>query len=170
MQLAKTYWDKARITGKTQADPDVYAAAMLADKPFPNDKILKTRFYTDGGYYKEAKAMLQTILPNDLKNYKEQVEYYYRKARLAHKTHDLSAAKLFYMQSIDMTGDNPWYFGANSALQLGYIYQGSGDYKNARKYFEKALAYKKHEYKNSIDSKAKSALEQLPASDLQKSK
>jgi tetratricopeptide (TPR) repeat protein len=163
MPLAKTYWDKAKQTGKAQADPDVYADAMLADAPFPNEKILKARFYTDGGYYKEAKAMLQSISPHDLRNYKEQVEYYYRKARLAHKTHDISAAKLFYMQSIDMTGDKPWYFGANSALQLGFIHQESGDFKNARMYFEEALAFKKHEYKNSIDSKAKSALEQLPA-------
>jgi len=158
---AKTFWEKAKQTGKAQYDPDISAAAMLADNPFPNEKILKTRFYTDGGYYKEAKAMFQTIQPSDLKTYKEQVEYYYRKARLAHKTNDINAAKLFYMQSIDMTGDNPWYFGANSALQLGYIYQAAGDLKNARVYFEKALSYKKHEYKNSIDSKAKSALEQL---------
>ncbi len=159
--LAKVFWDKAIQTGKAQAEPDVYAAALLADKPFPNAKILKARFYTDGGYYKEAKAMMQSIVLTELKTYKDQVEYYYRKARLSHKTHDYNAAKLFYMQSIDMTADNPWYFGANSALQLGYIYQASGDYASARNYFDKALAYKKHEYKNSIDSKAKSALEQL---------
>lgn len=159
---AQVYWDKASQITKYKYDPDISAAAMLADKPFPNEKLLKARYYTDGGYYKEAKTMLQSISPTDLKNYKEQVDYYYRKARLAHKTNDLSAAKLFYMQTIDMTGDNLWYFGANSALQLGYIYQSAKDYSSARSYFEKALSYKKHEYKNSIDSKAKSALEQLP--------
>jgi hypothetical protein len=31
----------------------------------------------------------------------------------------------------------------------------------ARQFFTKAMAYKKHEYKNSIDSKARSALAQL---------
>jgi tetratricopeptide (TPR) repeat protein len=158
---AQTYWDRANLITKYKYDPDVSAAAILADKNFPNEKIFKTRLYTDGGYYKEAKAMLQTITPADLKTYKEQVEYYYRKARLAHRTHDISAAKLFYVQTIDMAGDNPWYFGANSALQLGYIHQAAGDLKNAKMYFEKALDYNKHEYKNSIDSKAKSALEQL---------
>jgi tetratricopeptide (TPR) repeat protein len=161
ISLARTYWEKAKQTGSTKADPDVYAAAMLEDKPFPNEKILKTRLYTDGGYYKEAKAVFQTIQPKDLKSYKEQVEYYYRKARLAHKTNDINAAKLFYGQSIDMTGENPWYFGASSALQLGYIYLAASDNKKAKVYFEKALAYKKHEYKNSIDSKAKSGLEEV---------
>jgi len=36
-----------------------------------------------------------------------------------------------------------------------------GKTSDAKNYFEKALTYKKHEYKNSIDSKAKSALAQL---------
>jgi len=31
----------------------------------------------------------------------------------------------------------------------------------ARQYFQQALKYKKHEYKNSIDSKARSALSRL---------
>jgi tetratricopeptide (TPR) repeat protein len=160
---ALTIWEKAKTTGKAKYDADISAASMLAEKPFPNEKIFKTRIYTDGGYYKEAKETLQTIHTSDLKTFKEQVEYFYRKARLAHKTNDLGAAELFYTQTIDMMGDNPWYFGANSALQLGYIYQAKGNTKDARFYFEKALSYKKHEYKNSIDSKAKSALEQLPA-------
>jgi tetratricopeptide (TPR) repeat protein len=156
---ARAFWTKASQTGKVKYDPDISAQALLNDGPFPNEKILRARFYTDGGYFKEAKAMIQSITPADLKTPKQQVEYYYRKARLAHKTHDIGAAKLFYQQTIDMTKDNPWYFGANSALQMGYIYQASGDTKTARAYFEKALSYKKHEYKNSIDSKAKSALE-----------
>ena len=159
---ANTYWDKALVITKYKYDPDVSAAAILTDKPYPNEKILKVRLYTDGGYYKEAKAMLQTITPADLKTYKQQVEYYYRKARLAHKTHDINGAKLFYQQTIDMTGDSPWYFSPNSSLQMGYILQAAGDYKDARTYFQQALDFKRHEYKNSIDSKAKSALEQFP--------
>lgn len=159
---AKTYWMKAQETGKVKYDPDISAQAFLNDGPFPNEKILKARLYTDGGYFKEAKAMIQSITPSDLKTDKQQTEYYYRKARLAHKTNDINAAKLFYQQTIGMTKDNPWYFGANSALQLGYIFQAAGDTQSARENFEKALSYKKHEYKNSIDSKAKSALEALP--------
>lgn len=134
---------------------------FLNDGPFPNEKILRARIYTDGGYFKEAKTIIHSITPADLKTDKQRTEYYYRKARLAHKTNDINSAKLFYQQTIDMSKENPWYFGANSALQLGYIYQAAGDMKSARTYFEKALAYKKHEYKNSIDSKAKSALETL---------
>jgi len=119
------------------------------------------RFSTDGGYYQEAFAILLSITPADLTTSKEQTEYYYRKARLAHRTGEIAAAKLFYQQSIDMTKNNPWYFGANSALQLGYIARDQKDFVSARKYFEQALKYPKHEYKNSIDSKARTELELL---------
>ncbi|MFM7856313.1 MAG: hypothetical protein ACKO96_31430 [Flammeovirgaceae bacterium] len=96
-----------------------------------------------------------------MKTKKEQAELLYRKARLAHKTHNTSAAKTLYLQCIAFTKDYPWYFAPNSALQLGYMAQDQKDYALAKKYFEQALGYKKHEYKNSIDSKAKFALEQI---------
>ncbi|HEX8061000.1 MAG TPA: hypothetical protein VF473_08700 [Cyclobacteriaceae bacterium] len=161
--VAKTNFEKAKVTGRDVAEPDHHADAQLKEGLYPNPKILKVRLYTDGGYYKEAKEMFQNITPADLKSKKDQVEYYYRKARLAHKTSDIAAAKIFYKQTIDMSGDSQWYFAPNSALQLGYIAQASHDYQSAKKYFELALTYKKHEYKNSIDGKAKSALERLKA-------
>jgi tetratricopeptide (TPR) repeat protein len=160
-KLAKANFEKAKLTGTDKAEPDRYAAKQLEESHFPNKKLLKVRFSTDGGYYKEAAALLHTIVPSDLTTLKEQTEYYYRKARLAHRTGDISGAKLFYQQSIDMTKNNPWYFGANSALQLGYIAKEQKDFVSARKYFEMALSYPKHEYKNSIDSKARTELEML---------
>jgi tetratricopeptide (TPR) repeat protein len=162
--LARTNFEKAKVTGRDVVEPDHHADAQLKEGSFPNARIVRVRFYTDGGYYKEAKDLFHTITPADLKSKKDEVEYYYRKARLAHKTADMSAAKIFYKQTIDMSsGENQWYFAPNSALQLGYIAQASRDYPLARKYFQMALGYKRHEYKNSIDGKAKSALEQLPS-------
>ncbi len=161
MEMARQNFDIARRTGRTVADPDKYAAAMLEEGAFPNAKILKVRFYTDGGYYKEAKETLKTIAPSELHSSKDMTEFYYRKGRLAHKTQDLNSAKAFYLQTIDLTGSEPWYFAPNSALQLGYISQEQGDLASAKKYFEKALSYKRYEYKNGIDTKAKSALDQL---------
>jgi tetratricopeptide (TPR) repeat protein len=158
---AKLFFEKAKVTGKDNAEPDKYAAKRLEEGKLPNQKILKARLATDGGYYTEAAAALQSISLSELKSPKDQTEYYYRKARLAHKTHDLPSAKTLYLQSITMTKDNPWYFAPNSALQLGYIAQEQKDFVAAKKYFEQALSYKRHEYKNSIDNKAKAALEQI---------
>jgi tetratricopeptide (TPR) repeat protein len=161
-ELAKASFEKAKNTGREVADPDKYAAAQLRENQFPNAKILKVRLSTDGGYYKEAKEEIHLITPADLVTLKDQTEFYYRKARLAHRMNELPAARLFYEQTIDMAEGNTWYFAPNSALQLGYIYQNNRDYAQARKYFELALGYKKHEYKESIDSKARAALERLP--------
>lgn len=163
MELAKANFEKAKVTGKAVAEPDRYADAQLKEGVLPNPKILRVRLATDGGYYAEAKDALQAISPTDLQSLKDRTEYYYRKARLAHRMNEISAAKIFYQQTIDMAGENPWYFAANSALQLGYLAQASRDYVTAKKYFSKALSYKKHEYKNSIDGKARSALDQINA-------
>ncbi len=160
---AKRFFEKAKATGREVAEPDKYAARQLEEGGFPNAKLLKVRFATDGGYFAQARAVLQSIQPADLHSGKEIAEYIYRQARLAHKTNDLISAKLFYEQAIHLNGQNPWYFGANSALNLGYLAQEQKNYAEAKKYFELALSFKKHEYKNSIDGKARSALEQLPS-------
>jgi tetratricopeptide (TPR) repeat protein len=96
----------------------------------------------------------------DLIAKKDQAEYYYRKARLAHKQNKPEAVQL-YQETIVMTGQDNWYFAPNACLQLGYIYQSQNKVKEAEEYFQRALAYRRHEYKNSIDSKARSALAQL---------
>ncbi|MBX2898664.1 MAG: tetratricopeptide repeat protein [Cyclobacteriaceae bacterium] len=158
---AQSYFDKAKVTGTAKAEPDRNAAAQLETGALPNKKLTKVRFGIDGGYFKEAARVLHSITLADLTTPKEQTEYYYRKARLAHRTGELAAAKIFYQQSIDMTQLNPWYFGANSALQLGYIAKEQKDFAAAKKYFELALSFPKHEYKHSIDSKARSELESL---------
>jgi tetratricopeptide (TPR) repeat protein len=161
-EQAKSYFERAKKTGRATAEPDKYADAQLRENVFPNAKLLRARFYTDGGYFREAKEILNNITSGELTSLVDRTEYYYRKARLAHKTKDLPAARLFYQQTIDLAKDNPWYFAPSAALQLGYLAQEARHYGEARGHFEKALSYKKHEYKNSIDAKARFALEQLP--------
>jgi TolA-binding protein len=161
---AAYYYALAKKKGLTNTEADKYAARTLLDVKSINAKLQKIRFFTDGGYYAEAQTEIAEIKPIDLRNKKDEVEFYYRKARLAHKTNQWNAAKLFYRQVIDMNGDEPWYFAPNACLQTGYILQQQSNKEGAKKYYQKALSYKKHEYKNSIDSKAKSALAQLRAS------
>ncbi|MFM7328381.1 MAG: tetratricopeptide repeat protein [Bacteroidota bacterium] len=160
--LGVSWWEKAKKTGKALAEPDDYADHLLKED-IPENRILKVRFYTDGGYYKEAKQLLAAINPATLKTPKDRVEFQYRKARLAHKTGDLPAAQALYLKTIELTGSNTWYFAPSSALQLGYLKQLDGNKAEARKFFEMALTFRGHAYKNSIDSKAKSALDDLGA-------
>ena len=66
-----------------------------------------------------------------------------------------------YKNTILESGDKGWYFAPNSALQLGYYYETGDNLQKAKEYFELALSYKNHPYKNSIDNKAKAALARL---------
>jgi len=160
-QQSKIYFEKAKTIGREQADPDKNAAMQLAENKLANQKLLKVRFFTDGGYYKEAKQTIESIKIQELRSLKEQTEYFYRIARLAHKTNELTVAKIYYEETIKISKENPWYFAPNSALQLGYIYRDQKDFANAKKYFELAMSYRKHEYKSSIDTKSRSALDEL---------
>jgi hypothetical protein len=152
---------EAKTMGKESSEADKHAARSMSDDNLPNVSLSKVRYFTDGGYYEQAEETLNKISLQDVREKRDQVEYYYRKARLAHKQNQLPAAVLFYQQTIDLAGEENWYFAPNACLQLGYIVLGNGNKEEARTWFNRALGYKKHEYKNSIDSKAKSALAQL---------
>ncbi|HYF70437.1 MAG TPA: tetratricopeptide repeat protein [Ohtaekwangia sp.] len=151
---------QAKSAGKEATEPDKYAARNLDESALPNIPLTKVRYLTDGGYYNEAKKILNKIRPDQLKSRRDVVEYHYRKARLAHKMNDLASAREAYKKTIDTGSDEAWYFAPNACLQLGYIARDNNEIEAARTYFSRALSYKKHEYKNSIDSKARSALAQ----------
>ncbi|MDH4058470.1 MAG: tetratricopeptide repeat protein, partial [Cyclobacteriaceae bacterium] len=157
-KLAIPYFDKAKSIGKVATEADKHAARMLSENNLPNIKLTRVRYSTDGGYYEEAFRTLKTINQNEFVTKKEMTEFFYRQARLYHKTNNLVEAKINYLKTIELNGEENWYYAPNSCLQMGYIYSSENNGAMAREYFQKALTYKKHEYKNSIDSKAKSAL------------
>jgi tetratricopeptide (TPR) repeat protein len=158
---ADKYFAKAKTSGNESTEADKYAARSLAENVYPNVKLSRLRYATDGGYYTEASTIAATVLDTDIPSKKEKIEFVYRKARLYHKSNALIEAKKFYLQTISESKTDSWYFAPNACLQVGYLYLEENNTDQARKYFEKALTYKKHEYKNSIDSKAKSALARL---------
>lgn len=158
---AQAVFNLAKTLGKESTEADKYAARSLAESELPHPELTKARYFTDGGYYDNAREILDSILQDELATSRDKVEFYYRKARLEHKTNALEAAKHFYQQVIELNGASSWYFAPNACLQMGYIALAENEKTLAEEYFERALSYKKHEYKNSIDTKAKSALAQL---------
>ncbi|HEX5170278.1 MAG TPA: hypothetical protein VFW11_13965 [Cyclobacteriaceae bacterium] len=158
---AREIFKQAKTIGKEDAEADKYAARCLADSELPNIPLSKARYYTDGGYYDLARQELEVIQADDLPTKRDQVEYAYRRARLAQKTMNFEQAKSFYRETIALNGNESWYFAPNSCLQMGYLALSESDTTAARNYFQQARSYPRHEYKNSIDSKAKTALAQL---------
>ncbi|HYG18047.1 MAG TPA: hypothetical protein VD816_03925 [Ohtaekwangia sp.] len=158
---AQVLFRQARVMGKESSEADRYAARSLAETELPHVKLTKARYFTDGGYLAEASVLLAAITPAELPTKRDAVEFAYRNARVSHKLQDVKKASEYYQETIRLNGTEQWYFAPNACLQLGYLALEGNDRQAATLHFKKALEYKKHEYKNSIDSKAKSALAQL---------
>jgi tetratricopeptide (TPR) repeat protein len=147
--------------GQEVYDSDKYAERTALVGELPDKTLSRVRFYTDGGYYKEAEELLSTISSSSYHRKRDKLEYFYRTGRLYHKTAKIPDAKTYYEKTIQLNGEDSYYFAPNAALQLGYIYEAEKNKVKAKECFEKALKYKNHEYKNSIDNKAKAALSRL---------
>lgn len=155
---SKKYIDKILRKGQALYDADKHAQKFAEKGDFPDKILMKCRLYFDGGYYQEALNILNGFSAKD--NY-SLVEFNYRKGRIYHQLGDYSKAIIFYLKTIELSGNKNYYFAPNSALQMGYIYKEQNNKELARLYFQKALSYQDYEYKNSIDNKAKAAMAEL---------
>ena len=161
-QLAATqYRQQIDVQGRDVLEEDHYAQRFYDDQ-LPFNRILThARLQTDGGYYPEALATLRTFAPTTATPLRDRLEWPYRQARAWHLHGQPDSARRYYARTIALAGVAPYYFAPQSALQLGYLYQTDHKPDTARLYFQKALGYPRHEYKNSTDTKAKVALAAL---------
>lgn len=120
--------------------------------------LMKARLAFDGGYLEEAAAAFKNVNEASFENGRDRAEYRYRLGRIFQRQEHTEAAIPNYERAIVLSQAQGLYFGATSALQLGYIYQAKGLRAKAIQYFQQALNYPKHEYKNSVDNKARAAL------------
>ncbi|MEY4538544.1 MAG: hypothetical protein RLZZ306_301, partial [Bacteroidota bacterium] len=130
-------------------------------KSIPQKVLMKARLAFDGGYYDKALEFLITYSENSFDQIPDRAEFNYRKGRILQKMNNFPQAITYFDRAIILSENQNWSFGASSALQLGYIYQSKNDKAKAKSNFEKAISYKKHEYKNSVDNKAKAALNEM---------
>ena len=148
--------------GITLIDDDKEALKEAETNEIPNPILLRSRLLFDGGYYKESFREMIKIKSPSLLGYRDMLEYTYRYGRLFHKTGDEEKAILNYKATIQHGEQSHYYYAANSALMLGLLYEEKKDFANARIYYKKCLAMRKHDYQNSLDQKAQAGLERLP--------
>ncbi|WP_022824861.1 tetratricopeptide repeat protein [Hymenobacter norwichensis] len=158
---AERYRRQINAGGRTVIEEDTYAQRFFDGQLPLNRQLTRARLQIDGGYYQEALATLNGFQATASTPLRDRLEAPYRRARAWHGLNRLDSARLFYARTIALAGTAPYYFAPQSALQLGYLYQLEGQRATAKVYFEKALSYPKHEYKNSTDTKAKLALKEL---------
>ncbi|MCY1366799.1 hypothetical protein D9M69_537050 [compost metagenome] len=154
-----------RKSGNTNADPDKNAEKIyqLISREIPQKELLQARMAAEGGYYQETLMYLNQVQPHLLNN-EWLSEYHFLKGISSHRLGRLSDAEAHLKNAIDISSKTDWNSGkANASLHLGYVYQSTKQITRARAYFEKALSYKTHELKNTVDIKARAALAQLKA-------
>lgn len=143
-------------------DSDKQAETEAKSNNIPNPVLLKVRLLFDGGYYYTALNALVENKPSSFINgKKDALEYTYRFGRIYHQVENYEKSISYYALTLEEGREYNYYFAANSALQLGLIYENANDYEKAEKYFRQCLKLKPEEYKNGIHQKAKAGLNRI---------
>ncbi len=144
--------------GNTDTDADKQANRDAKSGIFPNLLLLKSRVLSDGGYTNEALAVLAGKNSNDFPRIEDRLEFVYRLARIYDDLNKYDDAIKAYNYTISIGEQRQEYYAARSALQLGLIYEKLGKKDLAIACYQKCLGMEDHEYKDSIDQKAKAGL------------
>jgi tetratricopeptide (TPR) repeat protein len=120
--------------------------------------LLQARLLNDGGYYRKALALLHGKTIYNFSLPEERVEFSYRAGRLYDDLGIDSQALVYYKQAIDLGAHRKEYFAARAALQTGFIYEQWGNKAAAMQWFQRVLDMDDHDFKNSLDSRAKAGI------------
>jgi tetratricopeptide (TPR) repeat protein len=144
--------------GNTDTDADKKAYKDAKSKVWPNPVLLKARILNDGGYNKDALALLLDKNINDFTRPEEALEFAYRLARIYDDMRRDNEAIQFYQTAIRLGKNRQEYYAARAALQMGYIYEKRGQKSLAIAAFQQCIDMEDHEYKDSLDQRAKAGI------------
>ncbi|MBL7767000.1 MAG: hypothetical protein JNJ58_12940 [Chitinophagaceae bacterium] len=161
LKMANVYKDKIKKIGKQDADADKQAHQFALKGKFPDKDLLKARLLNDGGNNNEALNILLAKNLDALQNEDEKLEYYYRLARVYDDLNKDDQALSYYQITIEKGLESTTYFAARSALQSGYIYEKKRNSQEALRCFNQVLEMEDHEFKNSLDQRAKSGINRI---------
>jgi hypothetical protein len=140
--------------GASESDADKSATKYAQEKYPLNIALLKARFYNDGGYQKEAIALLnKENIPADFV-----LENYYRRGKIWHDSKQIDSANYYYRKAAVLGANNKRYFAAKALLSLGQIQEDAGNKIAAAKFYKECIALENHEAETSLEQKAKAGL------------
>ena len=144
--------------GSTDSDADKLAYKDAKTGAWPNPFLLKARLLNDGGYNKEALQLLSSKTSDSFSKEEEKLEYSYRLGRIFDDLQQNQEAIQHYLIAIQIGETRTEYYAARAALQTGNIYERMGNKILAVIYYKKCIDMDNHDYKNSLDQKAKSGI------------
>jgi tetratricopeptide (TPR) repeat protein len=144
--------------GSSETDADKQAYTNAKSNTWPNPILLKARVLNDGGYNNQAIALLQGKTTNDFTDATDRLEFTYRVGRIYDDLNKDDAAIKNYLAAISLGENRTEYYASRAALQIGMIYEKQGNKTLAIQYYKKCLSMQDHDYKDSMDQKAKSGI------------
>ena len=151
--------DQIIAKGSTDTDADKQALKEALGGKWPNKLLLQARLLNDGGYHAEALRLLYGKRITDFNLPEDKLEFAYRVGRLYDDVEREEEAIEFYQLAVRSGEHRTEYYAARAALQIGYIYEKKQDKANATSWFQRCLKMKDHDYKNSLDQRAKAGIE-----------
>jgi hypothetical protein len=152
------YRNEILSKGSTDTDADQQALKEARSSKWPNKLLLQARLLNDGGYHYEALRLLYGKRATDFKLAEDRLEFAYRVGRLYDDVERDEEAIGFYKHAI-LSGENRTeYYASRAALQIGYIYEKKKDKASALAWFQRCLKMKDHDFKNSLDQRAKAGI------------
>lgn len=155
---ALQYRQKILQRGSTDTEADKQAQKEAGTNTWPNSLLLRARLLNDGGYHREALRLLHGKNANDFVLVEEKLEFNYRAGRLYDDLRTDDQAIIFYKDAIAIGEKRKEHFAARAALQIGFIYEKKGDKAAAAEWFRRCISMKDHDFKNSLDQRAKAGL------------
>ena len=157
MRAAEAARKQIFLRGGTDTDADKQALKDAKTGVWPNPLLLKARLLTDGGYTKEALAILQGK-QQQFSSASDKLEYVYRIGRIYEDLGKETEAISLYKETIKLGANQTAYFAARAALQAGQILEKRGQKLEAIAFYEQCLSMEEHSYKNSLDQRAKAGI------------
>lgn len=144
--------------GNTQSDADKQAYRAAKVGSWPNSLLLKARLLSDGGYSRDALDLLNGKSAVDFEKPEDKLEFAYRVGRIYDDLGRNDEAISMYLLAMRLGEGRTEYFAARSALQIACIYEKQGRKDLAISYFQQCINMKDHDYKDSLDQKAKAGI------------
>jgi hypothetical protein len=160
-QQAMLYKNKIKASGTAVADADKQAQRYAENPELPHPVLLKARLLCDGGYFDASLEQLKSINGQMLQSVADKLDYNYRYARIYTLKGQYDKAIPFYEMTIRIGSSRPEHFAARSALELGQIYEQQGLRAKAIACYQTCISMKNHDYKSSLDQKAKAGINRL---------
>jgi hypothetical protein len=157
-EKANQYRNDILQKGNTDTEADKLAQKEGKSRQWPNRLLLQARLLNDGGYHREALRLLHGKTPASFALVEERLEFAYRVGRLYDDLGADNDAIAFYKEAIAIGARRKEYFAARAALHIGFIYEERKDKTAAITWFEKCLSMKDHDFKNSLDQRAKAGI------------